>query len=120
MDSGSSLRYGRNDDFSISRDDFPFPSERRFGMTETSIANTAQHEYWNTVAGPRWVGLDGFVERRIGAVNELLLGRSRVRSGENVIEIGCGTGAATVPFAEAVGPEGRVVGVDLSLPMLAA
>jgi hypothetical protein len=33
-------------------------------MTENNIANTAQHEYWNTVAGPRWVGLGGFVERR--------------------------------------------------------
>ena len=89
-------------------------------MTESSIANTAQHEYWNTVAGPRWVGLDGFVERRIGAVNDLLLARSGVRKGESVLEIGCGTGAATVPFAEAVGPEGRVVGADISEPMLAA
>ena len=88
-------------------------------MTE-SIANTAQHEYWNTVAGPRWVGLDGFVERRIGAVNDLLLARSEVREGDSVIEIGCGTGAATVPFAEAVGPQGRVLGVDISEPMLAA
>jgi SAM-dependent methyltransferase len=89
-------------------------------MTESKIANTAQHEYWNTVAGPRWVGLDGFVEQRIGAVNDLLLARSGLRTGESVIEIGCGTGAATVPFAEAVGPQGRVVGVDISEPMLAA
>ena len=89
-------------------------------MTESSIANTAQHEYWNTVAGPRWVGLDGFVERRIGAVNELLLARSKLNLGESVLEIGCGTGAATVPFAEAVGPEGKVFGVDISEPMLAA
>src|SRR5262245_22320010 len=89
-------------------------------MTKSHIANTAQHEYWNTVAGPRWVGLDGFVERRVGAVNELLLARSGARKGENVIEIGCGTGAATLPFAQAVGPDGRVVGVDISEPMLTA
>ena len=44
-------------------------------MTE-GIANTAQHEYWNTVAGPRWVGLGGFVERHVEAVNDLLLARS--------------------------------------------
>jgi SAM-dependent methyltransferase len=36
-----------------------------------------------------------------------------------VLEIGCGTGAATVPFAEAVGDHGRVAGVDISEPMLA-
>ena len=70
-------------------------------MVENNIANTAQHEYWNTVAGPRWVGLGGFVEQRVRAVNDLLLARSAVAPGERVIEIGCGTGAATVPFAEA-------------------
>src|ERR1700757_3680535 len=83
-------------------------------------ANAAQHEYWNTVAGPRGVGFAGFVERRVQAVNDLLLTRSAVAPGERVLEIGCGTGAATIPFAEAVGAQGRVVGVDISQPMLAA
>jgi SAM-dependent methyltransferase len=87
-------------------------------MTQTTIANTAQHEYWNTVAGPRWVGLGGFVERRARAVTDLLVARARVAAGESVLEIGCGTGAATVLFAEAVGERGRVVGVDISEPML--
>jgi SAM-dependent methyltransferase len=82
-------------------------------------ANAAQQEYWNTVAGPRWVGLGGFVERRVRAVNDLLLARSAVAPGERVLEIGCGTAAATVPFAEAVGERGQVVGVDISEPMLA-
>jgi len=88
-------------------------------MTESSVANTAQHEFWNTVAGPRWVLLGGLVERRVRAVNDLLLARSEVAVGESVLEIGCGTGAATVPFAQAVGEHGRVVGVDISEPMLA-
>ena len=88
-------------------------------MTEGSIANTAQQEFWNNVAGPRWVGLGGLVERRVRAVNDLLLARSEVAAGESVLEIGCGTGAATVPFAKAVGERGRVVGVDISEPMLA-
>jgi SAM-dependent methyltransferase len=85
----------------------------------SSTANAAQQEYWNTVAGPRWVGLAGFVERRVQPVNDLLLTRSAVAKGEKVLEIGCGTGAATIPFAEAVGGQGRVVGVDISEPMLA-
>ena len=88
-------------------------------MTESRIANTAQHEFWNTVAGPRWVLLGGLVERRVRAVNDLLLARSEVAAGESVLEIGCGTGAATAPFAEAVGERGRVVGIDISEPMLA-
>ena len=83
-------------------------------------ANAAQLEYWNTVAGPRWVGLAGFVEKRVQKVNDLLLARSAVAPGEKVLEVGCGTGAATVPLAEAVGDTGEVVGIDISEPMLAA
>jgi SAM-dependent methyltransferase len=83
-------------------------------------ANAAQQEYWNTIAGPRWVGLEGFVERRVQAVNDLLLARSRVAAGEKVLEIGCGTGAFTVPLAEAVGERGAVLGADISAAMLAA
>jgi SAM-dependent methyltransferase len=83
-------------------------------------ANAAQRDYWNTVAGPRWVGLEGFVERRVLAVNDLLLRYSGVRAGEAVLEIGCGTGAFTVPLAAAVGTDGAVVGADISTAMLAA
>jgi SAM-dependent methyltransferase len=82
-------------------------------------ANAAQREYWNTVAGPRWVGLEGFVERRMRAVNDILLRYSGVRAGETALEIGCGTGAFTVPLAMAVGEHGAVFGVDISAPMLA-
>ena len=82
-------------------------------------ANAAQREYWNTVAGPRWVGLEGFVERRVQAVDDLLLRYSGVRAGETALEIGCGTGAFTVPLAAAVGEDGAVLGVDISAPMLA-
>jgi SAM-dependent methyltransferase len=55
----------------------------------------------------------------VQAVNDLLLARSAVVQGERALEIGCGTGAATIPFAEAVGERGRVVGIDISEPMLA-
>ena len=88
-------------------------------MATQSTTNAAQQEYWNTVAGPRWVGLEGFVERRVGAVNDLLLQYSAVAGGEQVLEIGCGTGAFTVPLAEAVGERGQVVGADISDAMLA-
>lgn len=89
-------------------------------MPEDIAANTAQREYWNTVAGPRWVAAAAFVERRTQPVTDLLLTRSLVGPGEKVVEIGCGTGAATVPLAEAVGERGEVLGVDISDPMLTA
>jgi SAM-dependent methyltransferase len=87
-------------------------------MADQLIANTAQRDYWNTVAGPRWVGLEGFVERRVRAVNDLLLAGSGVKPGERVLEIGCGTGAFTIPLAEAVSEHGEVLGADISAAML--
>lgn len=42
----------------------------------------------------------------------------RVRPGERVLELGCGAGGALVALARAVGPEGRVVGLDLSQGMI--
>jgi SAM-dependent methyltransferase len=88
-------------------------------VPEQSIANSAQRDYWNSVAGPRWVGLEGYVERRVEPVNALLLAKSGVNSGERVLEIGCGTGAFTVPLGYAVGASGEVVGADISTAMLA-
>jgi SAM-dependent methyltransferase len=90
-------------------------------MAEEALdANAAQRRYWNTVAGPRWVASPGFRERRNQESLALLLARLGLVGGESVLEIGCGTGALTVPVAEAIGEGGRIVAVDLSEPMLGA
>src|SRR5262249_49839234 len=95
------------------------PSGRISAMAEEAPdANETQRRYWNTVAGPRWVASPGFRERRNQESLELLLGRLGLRGGESVLEIGCGTGALTLPLAAAVGATGRVVAVDISEPML--
>ena len=90
-------------------------------MAEVALdANAAQRRYWNTVAGPRWVASPGFRERRNQESLGLLMARLGLGGGESVLEIGCGTGALTLPLAEAVGEHGRVVAVDISEPMLGA
>jgi ubiquinone/menaquinone biosynthesis C-methylase UbiE len=42
-----------------------------------------------------------------------------VAPGEHVLDVGCGRGAATFAAADAVGPAGRVVGIDLASRMVA-
>jgi len=54
-------------------------------------------------------------ERRARAVGLDLL---HVQAGERVLELGCGAGGALVTLARAVGPTGRVVGLDLSPRMI--
>ncbi|GAA1161544.1 arsenite methyltransferase [Streptomyces hebeiensis] len=48
-----------------------------------------------------------------------LVARAGVTAGERVLDVGCGTGAVLVPAARAAGPEGEVIGVDLSPGMVA-
>jgi SAM-dependent methyltransferase len=87
-------------------------------MTEQALANTAMRQYWNEVAGPRWVGRIGVQEARNVEVVALLLTAAQAAPGERVLDVGCGTGATALPFAAAVGPGGHVTGIDISEPML--
>ena len=53
--------------------------------------------------------------KRIG---EHTVARLALPAGANVLDVGCGTGASALPAAQAVGPNGFVVGVDLSARLL--
>jgi ubiquinone/menaquinone biosynthesis C-methylase UbiE len=81
--------------------------------------NADQIAYWNGPGGEHWVHRQTMQEGVLGQVSELLLERSKVKAGERVLDVGCGCGATTFAFADKVGPSGKVVGVDISAPMLA-
>src|SRR4030095_145624 len=44
--------------------------------------------------------------------------RLRLQQGDHVLDVGCGTGASALPAAQAVGPEGHVIAVDLAGELL--
>jgi ubiquinone/menaquinone biosynthesis C-methylase UbiE len=47
-----------------------------------------------------------------------LLDLAGLAPGMRVLDVGCGAGAVSIPAARAVGPGGRVTGIDLAGPML--
>jgi enediyne biosynthesis protein CalE5 len=59
------------------------------------------------------------IDRRFAPVVDALIDRAALRSGEQVIDLGTGTGAVAQRAAAIVGPSGHVVGVDISPEMLA-
>ncbi|MFJ2744555.1 class I SAM-dependent methyltransferase [Streptomyces sp. NPDC087440] len=61
--------------------------------------------------------LDGPLRWALGEVQELLR-RARTAPGEHVLDVGAGTGYATIPAARAVGPRGSVHCHDGSAPLL--
>src|SRR5262245_21851673 len=81
--------------------------------------NADQAAYWNGPAGQRWIDRQEAQDIVLAPVSRILFDRARVAEREKVIDIGCGCGATTMELAKRVGPEGHVIGVDISAPMLA-
>ena len=87
----------------------------------TAKTNEEQSHHWNEVAGPIWVERQDVLDRMIGTFSQQALDRTTsFNAGESVLDVGCGTGQTTIEIARRVAPNGRVVGLDISRPMLAA
>jgi SAM-dependent methyltransferase len=88
-------------------------------FAERFAANPDQAEYWNSAPAEKWVSHQADFDQRLRPLGDALINRAGVRQGERVIDVGCGTGATTIALAELVRPQGAVLALDLSEPMLA-
>lgn len=86
---------------------------------EASGPNSEQITYWNEVSGPKWVMLSDTINGLIEDLGEAALNAAAPSAGEVVIDVGCGCGQTSLGLAGRVGPKGRVLGLDISAPMLA-
>jgi SAM-dependent methyltransferase len=69
---------------------------------------------WDAVTAEEWVEA---LDRRAAGVDQVrlragLLAAAALRPGDTVVEVGCGTGVLLAELASAVGPGGRVVGIE--------
>jgi len=81
--------------------------------------NADQIAYWNGPGGQRWADRQAAQDILLAPVLDILIDRARLKTGERIIDIGCGSGATSIAFAKKVAPSGHVFGIDVSAPMLA-
>jgi ubiquinone/menaquinone biosynthesis C-methylase UbiE len=78
-----------------------------------------QRQDWNRVAGG-WEKWDRFFDEQMAFLNHRLVADARLRAGQHVLDLGSGTGYPALLAAQAVGPQGTVIGIDLAEAMLTA
>ena len=81
--------------------------------------NADQIAYWNGPGGQRWTDRQAVQDVLLAPISDLLISSAAPKAGNRVIDVGCGCGATSIALAERVAPNGFVLGVDISAPMLA-
>jgi ubiquinone/menaquinone biosynthesis C-methylase UbiE len=81
-------------------------------------ANADQIAYWNGPNGQRWTDRQASQDVLLAPLSQILIDRIGPKAGDRIIDIGCGCGATSIALAERVAPDGFVLGVDISAPML--
>ena len=79
----------------------------------------ATREEWIGRVGQEWARRSASLERLLAPAGAAGLRALGPRQGERIVDLGCGSGASTEALADAVGPEGRVTGIDVSPDLLA-
>ena len=81
--------------------------------------NADQIAYWNGPGGQRWADRQQVQDILLKPIADTLIDRAKPKAGERIIDVGCGSGATSIAFAQEVGSSGHVFGIDVSGPMLA-
>lgn len=69
-------------------------------------------------SGEAWVRMQDRTDVLIDPLGRIAIERLNLVTSERVLDVGCGCGQTLLQIADAVGPSGRVLGVDISPPML--
>jgi SAM-dependent methyltransferase len=88
------------------------------GALQIAPSNAGQAEAWDGSEGAYWAAHADHFDRAIAAYHLPFLDAAAIATGEQVLDIGCGTGQTTRDAAR-LAPAGGALGVDLSAEMIA-
>jgi SAM-dependent methyltransferase len=80
--------------------------------------NAAQVAYWNSPATAGWLAEQERIDALFAPLTEAALEWAAPRAGERAVDVGCGCGATVLELARRVGPDGGVLGLDVSERMV--
>lgn len=80
--------------------------------------NADQREFWSNKVGTDWVALQAVMDAAFQPVLDLVLDRAGMTPGQSVLDVGCGAGTSSLQAADLVGPDGHVIGADISDTLL--
>lgn len=73
---------------------------------------------WQDESGRKWVKNEEKTDAQLGPLSETALAALELKAGDVVLDVGCGAGQTLFQLRERVGETGRVIGLDISPPML--
>lgn len=89
-------------------------------MNSRGESDSKQAALWNGDAGSAWVETQALLDHMFKPIEALLVDAISSEPGQQVLDVGCGTGATTIAVARRLGGQGHCLGVDISAPMIAA
>ncbi|MDF7776780.1 class I SAM-dependent methyltransferase [Sphingomonas sp. AOB5] len=84
-------------------------------MTQPNVYQVAD---WNGSSGERWVANQVRLDHMLAIFGVAAIDAAAPLPGERVLDIGCGAGATSLTLAARVRPNGQVLGVDISAPLI--
>lgn len=82
------------------------------------MSQNDSHAYWNREAASGWIAAQQALDALFVPVTEVLVEAADPSPGQRVLDVGCGSGTLAIELAGRVGPTGRVLGVDISAPLI--
>ncbi|MDP6953406.1 MAG: class I SAM-dependent methyltransferase [Alphaproteobacteria bacterium] len=81
-------------------------------MTPELPGDTEFVEFWNEVLAPKFIRFKHILVDGLSHHSDAVFPSLAVKEGDSVLDVGCGFGDTAIRLARAVGPTGRVVGLD--------